>query len=331
MGTVKGLISRAYAELDYFEKASNKDLDSKTGNKGTKNYTKYSRDVNALGLKGYQGEPWCGTFQFAIEAEEFGKTEALKNWNMTEKSYVGYNCFDTYDAFEAAGMTSEIPKLGCLVIFTTSHMGRVVSIVGDTIWTVEGNTSSAKYDRNGGKVDEKSYKINDPKIKGFCIIDYDSNSSAKPNAAITPPESELIKQVKAGQRWLNNNYKALLEKQKGELLEVDGSYGPKSRAAALCVWKDVVNRKYGYNLTPSNENFYDSCLKAAEDAVIQKGESGTLTYITQFILAAKGFYSDSMDANFGGKTEAAVKEYQRRTGLAVTGKVTPETWYKMFN
>ena len=161
-----------------------------------------------------------------------------------------------------------------------------------------------------------------------------SNNSAdvKPetNVEVTLTETQRDK-ISKGQRWLNSNYGALLETEKGSKLEVDGSYGPKSRAAALCVWKDVVNRKYGYNLTPSNENFYDSCLKAAEDAVIQKGASGTLPYIVQFILAAKGFYSDSMDANFGGKTEAAVKEYQRRTGLAVTGKVTPETWYKMFN
>lgn len=318
-----------YNELDYFEKASNKDLDSKTGNKGTKNYTKYSRDVNALGLKGYQGEPWCGTFQFAIEAEEFGKAEALKNWNMTEKSYVGYNCFDTYAAFEAAGMTSEIPKLGCLVIFTTSHMGRVVRIVGDTIWTVEGNTSSAKYDRNGGKVDEKSYKINDPKIKGFCIIDYEGADKTENKPISVEPQP--VPKIKAGQKWLNNNYAALLKEQKGELLDVDGSYGPKSRAAALCVWKDVVNRKYGYSLTPDNENFYDSCLAAAKDAVLQKGADGTLPYIAQLILTDEGYYDGALDAHFGGKTEDAVEAFQRANGLPVTGTITPETWYKMFN
>lgn len=36
--------------LGYIEKASNSNLDSFTGNKGTNNYTRFSRDVNAVGL-----------------------------------------------------------------------------------------------------------------------------------------------------------------------------------------------------------------------------------------------------------------------------------------
>lgn len=319
-----------YDELDYVEKASESNLDSKTGNKGTKNYTKYSRDVNALDLKGYQGSAWCGTFQFALEAAEFGKEVALMHWNMTEK-YVGYSCFDTWNAFEAAGKTSKTPKLGCLVIFWKSHMGRVVNIVDNKIWTVEGNTSPKKYDRNGGMVAEKSYDINDPEIRGFCIIDFEESSDVSSASGKEIDASIKSDSVAKGQKWLNSNYGNLLKEQKGELLKVDGSYGPKTRAAALCVWKDVVNRKYRHNLTPSNENFYDSCLAAAADAVINKGADGTLPYIAQLILAAKVHYTGEMDAHFGGKTEDAVKAFQAQNKLPVIGTVTPETWYKIFN
>ena len=83
MGTLEGLLARFCEEDGYIEKASALGLDSKTANKGAGNYTKYSRDVNALGLMGCQGQPWCCTFQFALEAYEFGRDIALSHWNMT--------------------------------------------------------------------------------------------------------------------------------------------------------------------------------------------------------------------------------------------------------
>ena len=43
----------------YLEKRSNSQLDSKTGNAGYNNYTKYARDIDNLGLPGCQGQPWC--------------------------------------------------------------------------------------------------------------------------------------------------------------------------------------------------------------------------------------------------------------------------------
>ena len=40
MKAIEKLINIAKQEIGYLEKASNKDLDSKTGNAGSKNYTK---------------------------------------------------------------------------------------------------------------------------------------------------------------------------------------------------------------------------------------------------------------------------------------------------
>lgn len=187
MGTLNGLIKRAKDEVGYIEKSSASDLDSKTGNKGTANYTKYARDINNLGLAGCQGQAWCATFQFWLEVMEYGLQTALSNWNMTKSSYVGYSCFSTYNAFSAKGKVSKIPKLGALVIFTSSHMGRVTSVntSAKTFETVEGNTSPATYDRNGGQVKGKSYSWYDSKIKGFCIIDYDKISSTTTTTTTT--------------------------------------------------------------------------------------------------------------------------------------------------
>ena len=42
-------------ERGYLEKASAKDLDSKTANAGSNNFTKYARDL----YPALQGQPWC--------------------------------------------------------------------------------------------------------------------------------------------------------------------------------------------------------------------------------------------------------------------------------
>ena len=178
MGTLTGLITRCTNDVGYIEKASNKDLDSKKGNPGTANYTKFSRDVNAAGLMGCQGEPWCCTCQFAEDLYEFGKDNALAKWYMTEKTYVGYNCFATYNTFKAAGKVGRTPKVGALVVFNYSHIGRVLSIYSEKgvkyYDCFEGNTLPDTESRNGGQCAIKRRRYDDMSVvKGFCYIDYD--------------------------------------------------------------------------------------------------------------------------------------------------------------
>lgn len=45
MKAVEKIIRIARTEIGYLEKQSNKDLDSKTSNAGSNNYTKYARDL----------------------------------------------------------------------------------------------------------------------------------------------------------------------------------------------------------------------------------------------------------------------------------------------
>lgn len=158
-----------------------------------------------------------------------------------------------------------------------------------------------------------------------------SSSNGASTPAPTPAPATAQNNVLKGQKWLNSNYGTLIKTNCGALLEVDGSYGSKSRAAALCVWKDVVNRKYGYKLTTNNFNFYDSCKQAASKALIKKGSNGTLTYIVQFILAGKGLYTGAMDADFGTGTYNAVIAFQKSKGLSADGQVGANTWYALFN
>ena len=46
----------------------------------------------------------------------------------------------------------------------------------------------------------------------------------------------------------------------------------------------------------------------------------------QTVLNVQGFYPYRVDGDFGPKTEAAVKAFQRRHGLKVDGWVGRQTW-----
>lgn len=303
------------------------------------NHQKFSDMVNKAGLAGCQNQAWCATYQFAMELEEFGKAGALKHWNMTEKNYCGYSCFSTEAMFRKAGKLGTVPKTGALVIFRQSHMGRVLSVdsKNKTFECGEGNTSNRKYERNGDSCAVKTYSWNDSKIKSFCYIDYGTEKETEPDQStvkpVTKPDTPVktLGNVGKGQKWLNTNYGSTLKKYMKELLDVDDSFGKKSRAAAVCVWKDLCNRKFKTKLDPSNSNFLSSCKKAAKKVVIKKGASGTFVYLIEFILSAKGYYTGAMDASFGSGLQAAVKAFQKAVGLKADGVVGAETWYKLFN
>lgn len=163
-------------QVGYLEKASNSNLDSKIGNAGYGNYTKYARDVNNMGLMGCQGQPWCAVYQFWICAQIFGKSKALE---IMGNGF--YNCNNVKAHAKAKGTWHSTPKLGALVIFRNgAHIGRVIRISGRTLYTNEGNTSSGAMntvEANGGCVAEKSYTIGNSQIDGYVWIDYGEETS----------------------------------------------------------------------------------------------------------------------------------------------------------
>lgn len=181
METLNDLIKLGKEQVGYLEKKSNDNLDTHTANAGYGNYTKFSRDINNVGLMGCQAQAWCISFQFWLDLKTFGRDKALGFWNMTEKTYCGYHCFSTYNVFNVSGKVGKTPKLGALVIFTYSHAGRVIDIYTKNgvqyIDCLEGNTSDTTIDeRNGGCVAIKTRRADSSVIKGYCYIDYDNIS-----------------------------------------------------------------------------------------------------------------------------------------------------------
>lgn len=306
MGSLNSLLERCENEKGYIEKASNKNLYSKTENKGTSNYTKYSEDINNLGLMGCQAQPWCATYQFWQEVQEFGLDKALKHWNMTKETYVGYNCFSTYNKFKAVGKVSNKPKLGALVIFKSSHMGRVTKISGNTFWTNEGNTSPKAYDRNGGMVAVKSYSVNDTNIKGFCIIDYETSTSA---SSTSTPKENLI--VKKGQQHAINFT--------GVKIEVDGIVGSETKKMKARVLQHAMN--LDYKKTIEEDGDFGSKSKAKLGShYVKKGEKQHMVTAAEILMELNGIDPNGVETPgiYGNGLVKAAKTKFNDDGLKIT-------------
>lgn len=160
----------------YLEKKSNAYLDDFTKNAGSKNYTKFARDVNNWGQPGCQGQPWCAVYQFWKLVKIFGLARALQ--------IMGggfYNCRSVTRHAKQKGTWHSTPKKGALIIFRNgSHIGSVNSYDTTYVYTNEGNTSSAPgVVANGGACRNKKYKLTDSAIDGYVWIDYGTTEDLK--------------------------------------------------------------------------------------------------------------------------------------------------------
>lgn len=183
MSNVDKLIATARGEVDYCEKATNSNLDSKTANAGSGNYTKYARDLDNIsgfynGRK--NGHAWCDVFVDWCMVKTFGVDNAKKLLCQPSKS-LGAGCKYSMQYYQKKGQFYNSPKPGDQIFFIDSdgdgisHTGYVYKVDSTYVYTVEGNTSSKSgVVANGGCVAEKKYKLNYARIAGYGRPDYDS-------------------------------------------------------------------------------------------------------------------------------------------------------------
>lgn len=266
---IEKVIKISRNEIGYLEKKSNSQLDSKTANAGSKNYTKYWRDIKPS----YQGQPWCAAFVSWCFMKAFGQEKAkklLKHWPYVYCPTLG-NLFTR----------NANPKIGDIVIFyhsgTFTHTGIVTAVIGDRFYTIEGNTSGASgIISNGGGVCAKSYLNSQMPGTKFCTPDWSivsdtvSNNSATTKPTTTPTTTEgdgymfepklvklgsegtsvlLLQEILIARGFKGKNGKALslsrkadantiyalkqYQKSRNGVLTVDGECGEKT-------WKDLI-------------------------------------------------------------------------------------------
>lgn len=189
---IEKVILIAKNEEGYLEKKSNSQLDSKTANAGSANYTKYWRDIEPS----YQGQPWCAAFVSWCFMKAFGLEKAkklLKHWPYVYCPTLG-NLFTR----------NANPKIGDIVIFyhngTFTHTGLVTAVIGDRFYTIEGNTSGASgIIANGGGVCAKNYLNSQMPGTKFCTPDYSIVSDA---SAPAKPENTSSNTTQIGEKYM---------------------------------------------------------------------------------------------------------------------------------
>ena len=181
MYTASELVAIAEAEVGYLEKKSNADLDSKTGNAGSKNYTKYARDLHKAGY--YQanknGYEWCEVFNDWCHWIASGKDAKLAQEVIFQTGVYGAGCTWSAKCYRDAGRFYSTPKVGDQIYFGTkgneTHTGIVYKVDSSKVYTIEGNTSGASgVIANGGGVCKKSYSLSYDKIVGYGRPKYDA-------------------------------------------------------------------------------------------------------------------------------------------------------------
>jgi len=169
------VIAVAVAEIGYKEKKSNSQLDDKTANAGSGNYTKYARDFDKKYPNWYSGKKngfaWCDMFVDWCFLTAFGYEKALALLCQPEKS-TGAGCKYSLRFFKKKGQfhTSD-PKPGDQIFFGTSlddvpHTGLVEKVTASKVYTIEGNSSD--------QVARRSYALSSSRILGYGRPAYDT-------------------------------------------------------------------------------------------------------------------------------------------------------------
>lgn len=258
MTAVDKLIAVADDQIGYLEKKSNKDLDSKTANAGSNNYTKYNRDLKEWTGVGYINAQWCQAFVDWCFIKAFGVEDAKKLlYVFTNYTPTGSDAFKKRGRYIKRGKGT--PKRGDVIYFYSSskgrigHVGIVYKVSGKTVYTIEGNTSGASsLITNGGGVRKKSYSMSSSYIDGYGSVDYaaigetvaeglhrgdEGSAVRKMQEALLLWDAKCLPEYGADGDFGSETEKALKAYQKEAGLPVTGIYDEATRKALTGIGK----------------------------------------------------------------------------------------------
>ena len=180
------LLKTAENEVGYLEKKTKSQLDSKTANAGSNNWTKYGQDlIKEIGSPYSNGVAWCDMFVDWCFLKAFGKEKAkelLGGWSAYTPTSAQY--FKNMNQWYTSN-----PIVGDIIFFKNSsricHTGIVYNVDSQKVYTIEGNTSGAnRLIANGGGVCKKSYSLSYANIAGYGRPKYDNYISGNTLTAI---------------------------------------------------------------------------------------------------------------------------------------------------
>lgn len=191
------VLAVALSQIGYQEGGSTGEFSGTVS--GNKNFTEYNHNFGKYSDTDGYSYAWCASFvSFCLLQARCHNYTKLSDWCRNHKGDSNYiwkelgcpnwaqqlrTCGYFEDSVNFGG--SYIPLPGDLIFFTSngtveSHIGLVLYVSGSTVYTVEGNTSSASgLETNGGGVYVKSYSLSSSYIRGYGTLPYTSNASVR--------------------------------------------------------------------------------------------------------------------------------------------------------
>lgn len=287
--TVDKVIDIALNEVGYLEKKSNSKLYNKTANAGSKNYTKYGKEMHDIypSVMDFPA-PYCDAFVDWCFYMAYGKSNAkgLLNGDFNDYTPASAQLYKNKKAWHTSN-----PKIGDQIFFKNSsriyHTGLVYKVDSSYVYTIEGNTSGASgVIANGGGVCKKKYSLKYSKIAGYGRPKYDVVEDSK----VVNKKTETKKE---------SDTTTVSYSQKDFIKDVQTAIGTKADG--------IVGVKTLKKLPTVSKN------KNRKHKVIKP---------LQKYLNALGYDCGDVDGIAGDKFDKAVKEWAKDNGRVADGEFT---------
>ena len=248
---------------------------------GSDNYTKYGVWYgNYVGDSSFGWGQWCAMF-VSWCANQAG----IPNDIVYYHAYCPYGVtwFKNQGRWQASAYQggSYVPKRGDIIYFKNSqgiagHIGIVDYVSGSTVYTLEGNTSSATYDPNGNVATDKSYALSSSYILGYGIPNYSNTPGASTAAKLgTYKITASSLNVRAS---ASTSATIVGELKNGEIIEVtelSGGWGKVTLADGTTGWCAIGD--YGDYIGVDALNTYIGAVWGSESLTMSRDTDGRVT------------------------------------------------------
>ncbi len=180
-------IKIAIAEIGYIEKETDAELDDKTANPGSGNWTKYARDLHRAGY--YNGDkngyPYCDVGVDWCFWKLCGEDRETAEHLQCQSGLYGAGVDWSQRYYREAGRYDRNPKAGDQAFFGPDgeeHTGLVEWVRGNEICVIEFNRDN--------QVKRCRYTMEDPYVAGFGHPRYEPESGT-----VCPPVFDTIEQI----------------------------------------------------------------------------------------------------------------------------------------